>query len=129
MGVVMTLWIRFAAVVVVLALVGAACGGDDASTAETTTSVVAVATTSMATTTTLAATTTTLSPTTTTVAATTTASPEAVVQTVEVNGALLAYECRGEGSPTVLVERGFGGASSFSSDWAGGAKHSTELLN
>ena len=115
----MTVWIRFVAVVTVLALVGAACGGDDASTAETTTSAVVAATTTLATTTTVAATTTTLSPTTTTIAATTTAPPEPVAQTVEVNGAQLAYECRGEGSPTVLVERGLGEATYFSPDWEG----------
>jgi pimeloyl-ACP methyl ester carboxylesterase len=108
---------RFVSVVAAVALVGAACGGEDASEAATTTLAVAATTTSMATTTTLAATTTTLSPTTTTVVATTTAPPEAAVQTVEVNGALLAYECRGEGSPTVLVDRGLGGATAYSPDW------------
>jgi pimeloyl-ACP methyl ester carboxylesterase len=107
---------RFVILVLALVLVGTACGGGDASTADSTTSVVAVTTTVVAATTT-AAPTTTLPATTTTVAPTPTTSEPPTAQTVEVNGALLAYECRGEGSPTVLVDRGFGGGSSFDPDW------------
>jgi len=108
---------HLAIVLTALALVGSACGGTTATTttasATTVTTATAAATTTVAVTTTEAATTTTVAATTTTVAApTTTLAPfEPTEPSVLVNGGWLAYECRGEGSPTVVVDLGLSDAS------------------
>jgi len=103
-----------AIVLTALSLVAAACGGTAATTttvgATTITTAAAAATTTVAVTTTEAVTTTTVAATTTTVAATTTtlAPFEPTEPSVMVNGGWLAYECRGEGSPTVVIDLGLG---------------------
>ena len=106
---------HLAIVLTALALVGAACGGTTATTtaasATTVTTAAAAATTTVAVTTTAAVTTTTVAATTTTAAApTTTLAPfQPTEPSILVNSGWLAYECRGEGSPTVLVELGLAG--------------------
>jgi len=102
------------AVFAVFGLVAGACAGNSATTTTgaattaTTAAAAAAATTTVAVTTTAPATTTTVGVTTTTVPATTTTLVpfEPTEPSIEVNGGWLAYECRGEGSPTVVVDLG-----------------------
>ncbi|MCL1602164.1 MAG: adenosylhomocysteinase [Actinomycetia bacterium] len=86
---------------VALALVGAACSGDDAG--ETLTTVVDAAPTTV-TTADATATTTTL------------ISFEPTDPSVMVNGGWLAYECRGEGAPAVVVDHGRANATQVERD-------------
>lgn len=57
--------------------------------------------------------------TTSTVPATTTTTEDPTKPTVEVNGARLAYNCWGSGSPTVFVELAWGHSRSRSDNWFG----------
>jgi pimeloyl-ACP methyl ester carboxylesterase len=84
-------------------LIAGGCSAASSESADTTTS---TSTTVTETTSTTIPSTTLAETTTTTVPATTTTTEDPTKPTIEVNGARLAYNCWGTGSPTVIVEQG-----------------------
>ena len=90
-------------------LVAAACGG--APTSDLPTSTLASTTTTQTSSTTTSTTTTTEPRPTTTV--------DRGYETVEVGGSHLAYECRGSGTPVVILDNGLGGGDTYDPAWGG----------
>jgi pimeloyl-ACP methyl ester carboxylesterase len=115
---------RLLAVLIGLAAVLSSCGGaaGEVSSTSAPSTTVPVAATSASTTTTVAAPVTTAAPTTsTTIAPTTTTTMDPTKPTIAIGDGHLAYECRGEGSPTVLIEIGLSSDDSMDRDpeWLG----------
>ena len=108
-------------VIVFVLIIGGCSSGSDTEATDSTTTALSTPTTTEAPATTVVPETTSTSVATTTTAAVTTSTTLAPFEptdpSVMVNDAWLAYECRGEGSPTVVVEMGAGGASERDPNW------------